>query len=573
MDIYREAGKELFDFVEETLLDSFMKIARVNLLTGEYKFLKMENVLHDVGFEDITSIYTYIEEQVSQKLVLSEYAEDYKKFSDPDYVQKRVFGGDRRIVQSYTRKAGDTYMWATFSIVAPKNCSPENPWVVFAWREADTDTTTMVDALSTLSLIYYKILKINLTKDTFECVKVNEEEQERFVNRLTRISDWWRNFEEQGNVYEEDVEVYRQFTRIEQLRTWFREEQTKISCRYRRKIGEEFRWVQMDLVPSIEYSDSDQVLVLFVKDVQEEYLMEQRAREELVDNYNRDALTMLYNRHRYNEDLEKLQKGENARLTCLYVDVNGLHELNNKLGHEKGDDMLCSVADALRKYFPDERLYRIGGDEFIMLSTRLSKVSVERIVAEVRNDLRKDNYEISVGVESGMRELAVYKIVGAAELAMRADKERYYKQNGDKRKHRGLNEELERMLTEKRDAELFLKVISVKFAGVYFVNLKTDTLRHIYVPDYFLQLLEKTDFCYSEAMKLYVEKFVKWEDQENFGKVLDYNNLTAILGQKEVVQFSYQKLDGVRMSVRIMNIMDKEKPETIWIFSREESTF
>ena len=86
MDIYREAGKELFDFVEETLLDSFMKIARVNLLTGEYKFLKMENVLHDVGFEDITSIYTYIEEQVSQKLVLSEYAEDYKKFSDPDYV-------------------------------------------------------------------------------------------------------------------------------------------------------------------------------------------------------------------------------------------------------------------------------------------------------------------------------------------------------------------------------------------------------------------------------------------------------------------------------------------------------
>ena len=43
---------------------------------------------------------------------------------------------------------------------------------------------------------------------------------------------------------------------------------------------------------------------------------------------------------------------------------------------------------------------------------------------------------------------------------------------------------------------------------------------------------------------------------------------------KELFDFVEETLlDGVRMSVRIMNVMDKEKPETIWIFSREESTF
>ena len=326
----------------------------------------------------------------------------------------------------------------------------------------------------------------------------------------------------------------------------------------------------MDLVPSIEYRDDDQVLILYVKDVHDEYLMELRAREELVDNYNRDALTLLYNRHKYNVDLDELQKGDGVVFTCLYVDVNGLHELNNQLGHDKGDTMLCSVADALRKYYPEEKLYRIGGDEFVMLSTRLSKRAVERIVEEVRRDLREDHYEISVGVESGMSPSAVYKVIGAAELAMRADKERYYRQHGDRRKKRAINEELERMLTQKQDAETFLKVIATKFAGVYFVNTKTDTLRHIYIPDYFLKLLEKTDFCYSEALRMYVDKFVKWEYQEKCLKVTDYDYLTERLQQEGEVRFSYQKVDGTWMSLRILDVGPEEKQETIWIFLDEK---
>ncbi len=569
MKEYEKEENSLSDFVEQTLLDGFMKIARVNLITGGYEFLKMEKVLQDVGFSGITSIYDYIRKQVEDKLVLSEYAAEYLKFSDPVYVQERVFSGERRIVQSYTRKAGEKYIWATFSIVVPKDCSPQNPWVVFAWRGADTDTTIMVDALSSLSAIYYKILKINLTRDTFQCVKVDRDEQEMFVKKTDRISEWWNRFAEQGNVHPEDEEVYRQFTGIDRLRAYFREEKTKLSCRYRRKIDGEFRWVQMDLVPSIEYREENQILILYVKDVQEEYLRELQTREKLLDGYNRDALTLLYNRHKYNEDLQKLQKEREGSLTCLYVDVNGLHELNNKLGHEKGDNMLCSVADALRKYFPEGRIYRIGGDEFVMLSDRLSKHSVERIVTEVRQDLWKDHYEISAGV-SNMDKAAVYKAVGAAELSMRADKEAYYRRRGDRRQNRALNEELERMLTKKQDAETFLKVIATEFAGVYFVNMRLDTLRHIYIPNYFLQLLEKTDFSYSAAIRLYVDKYVKSEYQEQFLQWIDYEYLTKRLLEEGSVQLSYQKVDDTWMNLRILGVEVEKKQECIWIFLDEK---
>ncbi len=562
----------IYDFVKDTLLDNFLKLARVNVLTGEYEFMKYDVVMREEGYENISSIYHYIEKQVSDGLILSEYVGEYLKFANPEYVQRRVFSGDRRIIQSYKRKVHEGYMWVTFGIIVPKDCGRENPNVVFYWREADSDTITMVDALSTLSAIYSKILKINLTTDSFQIIKVSEYERTRFANRLSRITDWWREFAESGHVHEEDLEIYREFTDAGRLRKVFQEDSVSAqSCRYRRLIGDTYRWAQMELMPSIEYEDDNQVLILYIKDIHDKHLRELRNRQALLDGYHRDALTRLFNRHKYNEDLKELSKDGEGHLTCMYADVNGLHELNNHLGHEKGDDMLCSVADALKRFFPEETVYRIGGDEFVMLSTKLSKESVEHIMIEVRRDLLQDNYEISVGVEDGPCEQNAYKIVVAAELAMRKDKERYYRENGRDRRRRVLNEELEKTLEAKKYAERFLNVISDKYAGVYFVDLKKDNIQHIYIPEYFLTLLEEADYSYSKAMRLYIDRYVKEEYQSGLLQMIDYEELTRILRTEAQGDISliYQKVDGKYVSLRILEMGEytEEKYETIWIFS------
>ena len=51
----------------------------------------------------------------------------------------------------------------------------------------------------------------------------------------------------------------------------------------------------------------------------------------------------------------------------VYIDVVGLHEINNHLGHKAGDGMLCAVAGAMQRMFPLADTYRIGGDEFVVL--------------------------------------------------------------------------------------------------------------------------------------------------------------------------------------------------------------
>ncbi len=564
----------VYSFVKDTLLDNFLKLAKVNVLTGEFEFMKYDAVMREEGYESISSIYEYIERQVADGLILSEYVGEYLKFANPEYVKKRVFSGDRRIIQSYKRKVHGGYMWITFGIIGPEGCCEENPWVVFYWREADSDTTTMVDALSTLSAIYHKILKINLTTDRFQVIKVSEYERKHFANRLTRITEWWREFAEGGHVHEEDLTVFREFTDAERLKKVFTEDSVSAqSCRYRRLVGDSYRWAQMELVPSIEYEPDNQILILYIKDIHDAYLRDLRNRQALLDGYHRDALTRLFNRHKYNEDLKALSKDGEGHLTCMYADVNGLHELNNHLGHEKGDDMLCSVADTLKRFFPEETVYRIGGDEFVMLSTKLSKETVEHIMVEVRRELLQDNYEISVGVEDGQCEQNAYKIVGAAELAMREDKERYYRENGRDRRRRVLNEELEKTLEAKKYAERFLSVISDKYAGVYFVDLRKDTLQHIYIPEYFLELLEQADYSYSRAMRLYIDRYVKEEYQAGLLQMLDYEELAKCLSTEAQGDLSlvYQKVDGKYVSLRILEMekYTEEKYETIWIFSEK----
>ena len=558
---------ELYSFIESTLIDTFLQLARVNLVTGEYQYLKQDPKIKK-DFESVVNIYDYMKKFASEKYVYPEFVEEYLKFSDPEYVQKKVFGGERMIVYRYKRKTSNGGRWVIFSIMASKNTSADDPWVVFGLRDSDTASTALTDAMSALSVIYYKILKINITDDSFEVIKAVEHEQPD--ESLVKITDWLRIFAESGNVHEEDIDVYRQFTDTDHIKDHFRKKSTRLSCRYRRKhIKGGFRWAQMDILPSMDYSDENQRLLLFVKDVHDEHMAELRHRQELVDNFNRDALTLLYNRHRFNEDLEALNQNMPNLLTCLYIDINGLHELNNLLGHQKGDDMLCCVADTLKIYFPEEKLYRIGGDEFVMLSSTLTKNDVERVIVEVRKTLAENKYEISAGTESCVPGTSVYKTVGAAELAMREDKELFYKNKSDDRRKRSANEELEKLLTEKRDAEYFLKLIATRYAGVYFVDMERDTLRYLYIPEYFKNILERTSFSFNTAMKLYAKKYIDAEYYDSFIALLDKHEIFKKFKSDEIISFEYKKVNGTVMKLKIMKINDspQNKSETVWIFS------
>ena len=562
---------ELRAFVESALVGSFSKIFRVNVNTGEFEIYKNDGLLDKDRLSEMTDIYEYLKSLINDEIIYPEYATACRRFTNPEYVRKSVFSGQRRIVQNYRRRTSSGDKWITFAIVAGHDCGPENPVVLFTWREADSDAITLQDTLPTISSLYDKLIRINLSNNTYEPVIVDADEQERLVGGVINMYEWWAGYSKDGNIAAEDMGAFSTLTKSGSLQKRFAEDPTPVNFRYRRKIGDEFRWVQLQIAPSVEYSEENQIMLLSLKDIHEEYTAEMRSRQELIDNMNSDALTGMYNRLKFNADVESLGKGSGWVFTCLYVDVNGLHELNNLLGHQKGDEMLCCVAQTLNRYFPDERVYRIGGDEFVVTSIRQSKDEMMQTIEKVRIDLRGSNYEISIGIGSGVYGDNIEKIIATAEREMRDDKAAYYMRNGDRRRKRQMNEELEQMLVEKHDSESFLKIIAHQFSGVFFVDLVHDTLRHIYIPGLFSALLEETGNSFSGAMRLYVERFVKSEYHDLFTDILNYDKLDEKLGGAEEIQFTYEKKDGTHMSVRIHGAdrQQSAKPETIWIIAKE----
>ena len=107
-----------------------------------------------------------------------------------------------------------------------------------------------------------------------------------------------------------------------------------------------------------------------------------------------DSLTGLLNRNCFERTIENLDKNEYRNVACVYIDANGLHNINNRFGHEAGDNMLKAVAQALQSKFGSDKTYRIGGDEFVAFTFGDSEKQIEENIESIKNDIEKQGYSI-----------------------------------------------------------------------------------------------------------------------------------------------------------------------------------
>ncbi len=152
-----------------------------------------------------------------------------------------------------------------------------------------------------------------------------------------------------------------------------------------------------------------------------------------------DLLTGAKNRNYYENQLQKYPGLCSSNLICVYTDVNGLHEMNNKYGHQAGDKMLQEIAAAIQQHFGLEHTYRIGGDEFVAFRIDGQPEKLFPEIDRLKQDLTRKNYHISVGIAIGEKakgELNMYEIVSEAEANMFADKRAFYLQAKNDRRSR-----------------------------------------------------------------------------------------------------------------------------------------
>lgn len=138
------------------------------------------------------------------------------------------------------------------------------------YRQKGMDRRGQKDAHNALCALYTKILKVNLTEDSYEIVNMDESEKTEEKGFEGSIYAWLKEFALTGQVKEQDLPEYLKKTDPDYLREYFKEGKKSLKLTYFRKVGEEYRKVQMEMIPAREYTDEDQKIYLYVKDIDEE---------------------------------------------------------------------------------------------------------------------------------------------------------------------------------------------------------------------------------------------------------------------------------------------------------------
>lgn len=139
-----------------------------------------------------------------------------------------------------------------------------------------------------------------------------------------------------------------------------------------------------------------------------------------------DMMTGLQNRRCYDETLTRL--AEEPVLNVIFCDVNGLKFTNDTLGHAAGDERLKSFAELLKRHFSYDSIFRISGDEFVVIIPKLTRLSFEERLRKLKADIEEQNGLASVGASSGSGAKRM-DILKEAETRMYEDKKLNYQRH------------------------------------------------------------------------------------------------------------------------------------------------
>ena len=132
-----------------------------------------------------------------------------------------------------------------------------------------------------------------------------------------------------------------------------------------------------------------------------------------------DNLTHALNRNAFNRDLNEFCKA--VRKGVVYADLCGLKKINDTKGHKHGDQLLLSAYACLNRVYNPQDIYRIGGDEFIILCSDCSQNRFEQKLKKLHSILHenKQNFLLAVGSfwdDSGR--FPVNRMIDKAEIDM-----------------------------------------------------------------------------------------------------------------------------------------------------------
>lgn len=146
----------------------------------------------------------------------------------------------------------------------------------------------------------------------------------------------------------------------------------------------------------------------------------------------KDSLTGLLNRQAFYTSVNDEVSNINALVS---IDMNGLKEINDKEGHAAGDKALETIAICfLGATTAKETVYRIGGDEFVILCRRVTEDEVKQLIELIQKNLSKTKYKCAIGYSFHPEATeSIDEMMKESDEKMYSDKAAYYTAIGSSR--------------------------------------------------------------------------------------------------------------------------------------------
>jgi len=155
-----------------------------------------------------------------------------------------------------------------------------------------------------------------------------------------------------------------------------------------------------------------------------------RAEERLVYLSLHDALTGVYNRAYFEEEMARAEVGRVFPISLIVADVDGLKAVNDLQGHAQGDVLLQRAAELLRGTFrKEDAVARIGGDEFAVLLAGADAAAAARALERMARRLEEHNLadralplHLSFGAATAEKGSRLADVMAQADANMYHDK-------------------------------------------------------------------------------------------------------------------------------------------------------
>ncbi len=142
-----------------------------------------------------------------------------------------------------------------------------------------------------------------------------------------------------------------------------------------------------------------------------------------------DPLTGVKSRNAYNEYIEECKNHRIFDVGMAFADINGLKNINDTMGHLQGDQLIASFAEILKEEFDREYIFRISGDEFVIIVPQIERdLFFEKIghvsdIVHMRDDMASIGYIWKDNVSD------IRRRANQAEQLMYLEKKRYYEES------------------------------------------------------------------------------------------------------------------------------------------------